>query len=106
MICLAVDFKVMVPVAVFDPGDPIAVAGGFAFILALLQTWDTSPAQVVLAIIMFNTVQAAATLENVHQILDISKYWIWNFVKTHHFDAQVQPQEERQAVSWFLILKP
>ena len=66
MICLAVDFKVMVPVAVFDPGDPIAVDGGFAFVLALPQTWDTSPAHVVLAIIMINTEQAAGTFENVN----------------------------------------
>ena len=55
----------MVPVAVFDPGDPIAVAGGFAFVLALPQTWDASPAHVVLAMIMISTVQAAGTFENV-----------------------------------------
>ena len=36
--CLAVDFEAMVPVAVFDPGDPIAVGGGFAFVLALRQS--------------------------------------------------------------------
>ena len=65
----------MVPVAVFYPGDPIAVAGGLAFVLALPQTWDTSPAQVVLAMIMISTVQAAGTLKkNVQQILNASKY--------------------------------
>ena len=64
----------MVPVAVFDPGDPIAVGGGFAFVLALRQSWDTSPAHVVLAMIIFNTVQAAGTLGNVQQTLNASKY--------------------------------